>query len=163
GNFRDGDVPDLSLREAAGDWVKEVDREINEPVRVPLARFVRAGDHLLVTLHHSIGDGMSGVYLMRDWLSAASGATLEPLTDAGGVDSLLPPAPGFTNHARFFANDALVTLGSGRMLRLKREQHKLAYDRRARMIPIELEPALVTALAERARTEKTTVHGALSA
>ncbi|MBL8950255.1 MAG: hypothetical protein JNK82_05740 [Myxococcaceae bacterium] len=153
----------LELRESAQPWVHEVERELNAHITAPLARFVRAGDHLLITLHHSIGDGMSGVYLMRDWLRAATGAELEPLRDPGAVDHLLPKKPGALGVARLLASEGVDLVRSGRLLQIKRDEERKAYDRRMRMTPVEIEPELVEKLTARARDESTTLHGALSA
>src|SRR5437588_17193 len=46
---------------------------------------------VLLTFHHCIGDGFSGVYLMRDLVKALSGAALSPLTDLLAMDELFPP------------------------------------------------------------------------
>ena len=163
GEFVDEDVPPLELRVSSRGWVEELEDELNTRIDVPLARFVRAGDRLLVTLHHAIGDGMSGVYLMRDWLKAATGQPLEPLVDRGGVDALVKDAPGLTNHARFMLRELMLLARDGRPLRLEREVERYAYERRTRVKHVVLEPQLVEALSARARAEKTTVHGALSA
>jgi len=153
----------LDLRVSESSWVHEVERELNVPITAPLGRFVRSGEYLLITLHHAIGDGMSGVYLMRDWLKAAAGERLEPLTDPGGVDALLPKQPGFFDHAGFMAADALQMLKAGRVLHVAQDEPRYAYERRVRVTPVTLEAELVTALSARARAEQTTVHGALSA
>src|SRR5580698_4590216 len=72
--FRDdGAAPSLRTV-AGGDWIAEAEREVNDPISTesgPLVRCVvveHAAEHhtLLLTFHHSIGDGMSGAYLMRD-------------------------------------------------------------------------------------------------
>ena len=61
-------------------WIEELEREINTPLDAesgPLLRCVRfrggGTTKLLLTFHHSIGDGMSGAYLTRDLIRAASG------------------------------------------------------------------------------------------
>ena len=163
GEFVDDGVPPLSLRVSSRGWLEELEDELNGRIELPLARFVRAGDRLLITLHHAIGDGMSGVYLMRDWLQAATGARLEPLTDPGGVDACVHGAPGLPNHLRFILREAWLTARDGLPLKLRREQQRFCYQRRTRVRHVVLEAAQVEALAARARREKTTVHGALSA
>lgn len=163
GRFVEDGVPELQLRVGATGWVEEVESEINTRITAPLARFVRSGPYLLATLHHAIGDGMSGVYLMRDWLRAATGLALEPLEDAGGVDTLLPPVRGLSNHLRFLGRDAWLTVRHGRALKVPRDAQAFAYARRARVTPVVLEAEELERLAARARAEQTTVHGALSA
>lgn len=159
GELVDDDVPPLTLRIGSADWVAELEHEINTPVGAPLARFVRCADRLLVTLHHVVGDGWSGVYLMRDWLRAVAGESLEPLEDPGGVDSLIRGAPGMSNHARFLGRELVMTR-HGWPVKVRRDAQAFAYERRARVkhVVLDAEP-----IAARARAEKTTVHGALSA
>ena len=91
----------IPLRVAAEGWSVEVEREVNTPIPAeagPLARCVLVWEgpddaRLLVTLHHSVGDGMSGAFLVRDLLTAlASGGqgALEPLTDTRPSEGRLP-------------------------------------------------------------------------
>ena len=71
---------------------------MNEPIAAstgPLVRVVlvehSADNHtLILNFHHSVGDGWSGVYLLRDIVQAASGAALETLPDVVGVDNRFP-------------------------------------------------------------------------
>ena len=185
GALVDHGVPPLSVRVVEGGGaaaLAELEREINEPVASdpgPLARFtfltgeVANESHLLVTLHHVVGDGMSGAFLARDLVNAASqalaGATpaLPPLTDPGPLESLLPAAlrgfRGVGGLLRFAANEAWVTTRHGRPIQARRDAHAFAHSRRTRVITHELDRAAADALAARARAEKTTVHGALSA
>lgn len=181
--LRDDHVPPLALRVAGGpgaSWITELEREINGPVASnpgPLARFTlvegpAAECWVLATLHHSVGDGLSGAYLMRDLLAAcaqvAAGRTpaLAPLVDPGAIDDLLPARSrgraAWPNHARAAFEDLLLRV-RGRTLQIRRDRTLFAYDRRARVVHHELEPAFAEALSARARAEKTTVHGALSA
>lgn len=175
--FTADDVPPLSLHVVPeGDWVKELDREINAPFdrKGPLARFVLVGaDRLLVTLHHSVGDGMSGVYLVRDLLLAAAQAlagqspALPEAALAQSVDAGVPPAArglrALGNHLRFALRELVTFLRAGFPLKVRRDQQRFAHSRRARVIPQQLEPGVAEQLAARARAEQTTVHGALSA
>ncbi len=178
GHFVEDEGLRLELRTSEASWEHEVERELNAHITQSLARFVKASPlprrgegqgegsrttHLLITLHHSIGDGMSGVLLMRDWLRAASGAQLDALEDPGAVDHLLPKTPGIAAQARLLGDDAWRMVKSGRVLRLRRDVHRYAYERRVRVTPVVLERELVSALTGRARAERTTVHGALSA
>lgn len=178
--FIHDDVPPLELQVVPnGDWVKELEREINQPfdARGPLARFVfveREKDaYVLATIHHSVGDGMSGTFLMRDLLQACAQVlagqppSLEPLSESGSIDAGIPAASrglrALGYHLRFVLREMWVLLRSGFPLKVRRDRHLFAHSRRARVIPHQLEPALAEKLAARARAEKTTVHGALSA
>lgn len=182
-SFRTEGVPPLRLRVIRGaeaSWRQELEREMNEPIpweTGPLARFVlveRDRDrHLLATLHHSIGDGMSGAYLVRDLVACAAQAVaggvpaLPVLPDAGPLDARLPAsvrglaALGF--RVRYVLAEAWKDVRHGRARRVRRDRDVFAYARRARVIPHLLDEATARLLVERARREETTVHGALSA
>ncbi|MBS1149144.1 MAG: monooxygenase, FAD-binding protein [Myxococcaceae bacterium] len=179
--FRHDEVPPLELTVVAGgDWVKELEREINQPFALqgPLARFtlVPTGPgeaYLLITIHHSVGDGMSGAFLMRDLLEACAQAVagqtprLAELAESASIDEGLPPAGrglrAWGHHLRFISRELSVALRSGRPLKVRRDQHHYAHSRRARVIPHQLDPVFAERLLTRARAEQTTVHGALSA
>lgn len=184
GALTDDAVAPLTLRVVEGEEVAalaELEREINEPVVSdpgPLARFTLVTgapgeSHLLVTLHHVVGDGMSGAFLVRDLVDAASRAlggavpTLPLLGDPGPLEERLPDAVrgmrGLRCLARFAANEAWTTLRHGRPVRPRRDAEAFAHSRRTRVISRLLDAATTDALSARARTERTTVHGALSA
>ncbi|HLL53458.1 MAG TPA: condensation domain-containing protein, partial [Myxococcaceae bacterium] len=102
--FRTDDVPPLPLRVVPGRegrWLEELEREINHPFPEPgpLGRFTLLEGEpgttwLLATLHHSVADGMSGVFLLRDLvrclaqLAAGEAPRLPPLEAPGPVDAL---------------------------------------------------------------------------
>lgn len=167
--FVDTDVPELTLTVSDGDWVEALDREINEPFAPAhaLARFVLCGDRLLITLHHSVGDGMSGVYLVRDLLQAATGQALPDAPIAPSVEAGVPArARGWRalgNHVRFFWATLWAALRAGLPVKVRRDRSLFAHSRRARVMPRVLDAAFADRLAARARAENTTVHGALSA
>ncbi len=179
--FRHDEVPPLQIRVASGsDWVAELEDEINTPFAAPgpLARFTwvdGAGgqSYVLVTLHHAVGDGMSGVFLMRDLIDASAQALagqtprLADLAEAESVDAGLSPAfrgaRALGLHSRFLLHEAQIALRSGRPIRVRRDADFYAHSRRTRVIPRVLDAALSERLLARARAEKTTVHGALSA
>ena len=144
-----------------GNWEAEVARELATPFplgQAPLARAVLMHspfDSLFIlTTHHSIADGLSSAYAIRDMLRALTGETLESLppvpaqeplvhmsrqTTHGADPSLQPLAPDEGPLMTFHSNDGL--LPSVEALSLTRE--------------------LTQTLIERARKERTTVHGAL--
>lgn len=176
--FRADAVPPLELREVDGtDWVQALEHELNAPFSHAgsLARFVWLGEsgHLHVTLHHAAGDGMSGVFLIRDLIEACAqviaGETpiLKALSAVDSIDAALPRASRGVNalghHARFLLRELWVGLRSGRPIKLRHDQDLFAHASRARVTVRELDAELSERLATRARAEKTTVHGALSA
>jgi hypothetical protein len=174
-------VPPLELRVvSSGDWVKELEHEINHPVpdSGPLGRFtlVERGPneaYVLITLHHSVGDGMSGVFLMRDLIEAcAQGIAGQPpkladLAIAPSIDAGLPSTfRGFRawgHHVRFILRDLWMMLRAGKPLKVRRDQDLFAHSRRSRVIPQQLDRELSERLAARARAEHTTIHGAMAA
>ncbi|MBS2030280.1 MAG: hypothetical protein JST54_20425 [Deltaproteobacteria bacterium] len=173
--FREGGaIPGVRFVSGA-EWIPDAEREVNEPISAstgPLVRVVHvqhaADDHtLILNFHHSVGDGWSGVYLLRDIVQAASGQALEQLPDVVGVDERFP-APergfgGFLGLLRFGLRELWLSLRHGVPVGARRDSPALAHQRRSRVIPKVLEAELAARLAERARAEQTTVHGALAA
>jgi hypothetical protein len=179
--FRDdGAAPSLRTV-AGGDWIAEAEREVNDPISTesgPLVRCVvveHAAEHhtLLLTFHHSIGDGMSGAYLMRDLVTAAAAAvdggapSLSRLEDTRAVDERFPASarglPGWLRRMRYLLRSTWITLRNGNPLKVRRDREAFAYARRARLIHEVLDDAFAARLTARSRAEGTTVHGALSA
>jgi NRPS condensation-like uncharacterized protein len=180
--FRFDDVPPLSLRVVRGtSWVEELEREMNEPIAGdigPLARFIlvesEPGDcHVLVTLHHCIGDGMSGTFLVRDLVQAAAlelagqPSQLPALEVSGPMEARVPESAKrvgrWFHHLRFLLRELWLTLRHGKPVKVRRDQQAFSHSRTARVFPCELDAATTHRLMERARKEGTTVHGALSA
>jgi hypothetical protein len=166
----------LPLRMAAAPdtgWIEELEREINTPLDAesgPLLRCVRfrggGTTTLLLTLHHSIGDGMSGVYLTRDLLLAASSE--EPIVFprlapvAPIEDRLLGPSPNLK--ASFVLLRELWNIFAHRRpVRLRVDRKVAVWDRRTRVVHVHFEAPFADKLTERARAERTTIHAALSA
>ena len=180
--LREGGAPPSLRFVMGGDWVTEADREVNQVLAAATGPLVQCVviehaplDHtVLLTFHHCVGDGFSGAYLMRDLMQGASAAMpgsttsqLVPLPDLPSVDDLMPPPSrglrGWIAQLIFMLRLAwnFVRLGPAHVIRDDRTA--LAHQRRARVIPVVLDRSVSTALAERARAEGTTVHGALSA
>jgi hypothetical protein len=72
-------------RECAA-WHVEMAKELATPIPrgcVPLVRITllpkRAGSTLLLSMHHSIADGLSSAFVVRDILEALSGRVVQPL------------------------------------------------------------------------------------
>lgn len=116
---------------------------------------------------------MSGAFLMRDLIEAAAQSIagdvprLADLAETGSTDAGLPPAArglrALRHHLRFILREVWLTLRTGLPLKVRRDRQLFAHSRRARVIPCQLDAALTERLSARARAEKTTVHGALSA
>ena len=184
-------VPNVPLRivnRSKDDCASIVEEELNNPIdaeRGPLARctWVRQDDathHLLITFHHVIGDGMSGVFLMRDLVQSAaaqpSGSTQGPshaeeltslLHDNQPMDLRLPHQArglrGGWRQVRLVAGISFDDLRMRPPARPAANQQAPLHARRTRLICRMFDPATVQRLARMAREQDTTVHGALSA
>ncbi len=179
--FTTANVPrlPLSVRDADADDVPSVVAgELNAPIdaeRGPLARctWIRhspQSHHLAITFHHAIGDGMSGVLMMRDLLRATSGQTRDesPLLQSEvPIDHRLPAAArglrGTWNQAKLVARMMADDLRWGPPARPAADRPAPLDERRTHLICRVLDAELLGQLAAVARTHQTTVHGALSA
>lgn len=110
-HFKKADGPEIPLRIAAGgsSWEREVEYEMRtlfDPTKAPLIRTVLIHEperaFLILVTHHSIADGMSSVFLLRDLLTALSGGTLSTypfprsLDEIFGVPVRTSSEPGVT-------------------------------------------------------------------
>jgi phthiocerol/phthiodiolone dimycocerosyl transferase-like enzyme len=172
----DGAEP-LSLRVVTGDaeaWQREAEAELNAPfsdegplVRAVLVRQMDGSDVGLV-FDHVIGDAMASFELLR----AFARGLRDPATLAGpplplppALTSLLPDdivreTPAFAARA---GQGMRTLLASGALRTLPREHDAPVGERRSRILHATLDEAATTALADRARKERTSVHGALCA
>ncbi|MCB9508033.1 MAG: hypothetical protein H6700_03635 [Myxococcales bacterium] len=158
---------------AGGDWRAEVEREVLERFDVangPLGRLVWIpGDdevgHILFTLHHTIGDGKSGAFAVRDLLRAVAGDELELLEDPGPVDARVRPvargARGLFGALRFFAAQQVGDLVVGKPAGARRAVDAAPPDRTVVFCPVELQADEVAELVGRCRAHETTLHGLL--
>lgn len=80
-------------------WLGEVDMQLALPFEMgdrPLLRVVLVQgedvSELILAIHHSIGDGVSAMYLVRDLLKYMEGYELEELSPRSGLEDLLPAA-----------------------------------------------------------------------
>ncbi|MBN3808250.1 condensation domain-containing protein [Paraburkholderia sp. Ac-20347] len=163
--FHRDDDARIPLRVIRGDanvnanaWPAQAERELREPFDTSVAPLVRAtvvqdecASTLLLVAHHSVLDGMGGAYVIEDLLRALAGETLDRLPVVQPLETLLrdaidqsdaPPAPTPAPQAKVFR-----PVGAS----------SLRVDAR------QLDASLTRALVERARRERTTVHGALAA
>ena len=128
-------------------WIEELEREINTPLDAesgPLLRCVRfrggGTTKLLLTFHHSIGDGMSGAYLTRDLIRAASGEgpiEIPALAPAAPIEErLLLPSPSLKASfvlLRVVAREFWNILAHRRPGRLRVDRNVAVWDRRTRV------------------------------
>lgn len=163
------------------DGLREAEDEVNTIFTVeegPLVRCVlikhgKDRSTVLLTIHHSIGDGKAGAFLMRDLFRAASLAQK-------GEDPLLPVMPprkemtthfppwtrGISGRWRYTGFIlriliAIIRWGYPAIPRIDRKAP--VRKRRACIVARVLDARTVRKLHERARREKTTLHGALLA
>jgi hypothetical protein len=176
--FRAGGVPPIALRgvdrRSEEQWREEAERELNTPLpwrEGPLVRavLVRGGSRseLLLTFHHSAGDGRSGMYAMRDLLafSAAlmSGEPVVPevVRFPPSIEELFSPrvrgARALGRIARFVGS---TVLSMGRRPRQLPNQAPEGQARTA-LLHGELSAAEGERLRTRCREAGATVHGAL--
>jgi hypothetical protein len=152
----------FALRVLQGDfthgWEFEVARELSAPIdstKGPLVRAVLMHNAtscmLILTAHHSICDGMSLAFAMRDVLQALSGTTLTKLSLHPSQENTL----GMCSEPR------------AQRKRPARSASSTVYRSSGSTVPevrsLEFSCALTEALRNRSRQEKTTVHAALIA
>ena len=165
--FRQEDAAPIPLRIVEGDpkthWEGEVGEELAtpfDPNRAPLIRavLIQGGRDtaFILVAHHSIADGLSLAYTIRDTLSTLSGELLEPLPLAPAQEEILGVGAGPAALA-----DAHERPDGGPAGRPS--TYRPLDDARPLVKGLRLAPALTTSLTDRARQEGTTVHGALCA
>ncbi|MBI4576844.1 MAG: hypothetical protein HY722_11325 [Planctomycetes bacterium] len=176
--FRPGGVPPLPLRELEGgedSWVERMEEEIHRgfpwetgPLfRCVLLRHGAQDARVMLTCHHAVSDGLSAAKLMQELLRVAGeGARLPPLEDRGPVDARLPPqalgAAGLTLRLRFVLRELWRDRTLGRPA-FRLDHDVPPHERRTRITPHRFDEAFTSALLERARRERVTVHGVAAA
>ena len=142
-------------------WETEVARELATPFalgQVPLARAVLMHGPFesvfILTTHHSIADGLSSAYAIRDVLRALTGETLEPLPPNPALEPLVYMSQQAADDARASAQSQTPDQGP-----------QMTFRTMDNLLPnveaLSLTPEMTRTLIERARKEGTTVHGAL--
>jgi len=157
--------PGVALRviedEFARAWEREVARELSLRIDAengPLIRAVLmhtdASSMLILSAHHSICDGMSLAFAMRDVLQALSGSKLKKLRLHSSQEHMIG-----------ICSESKAQRWSG--LRPEASAARTVYRSNSSIIPevrsLQFSYALTDALRKRARQEKTTVHAALVA
>ena len=165
--FRQETGVPIPLRVAQGNnvvqgWESEMELELSipfDPQHAPLVRAVLLHEAnqavVILVAHHSIADGRSIAFVIRDLLRALSGNRIDLLTALPAHEEILgltrsdavQAHPNKESNSRVPARPAIY---------LRKE------DSRPRIKGLRLTPELTGKLRERARQEGTTVHGALS-
>jgi hypothetical protein len=162
-SFRQADATPIPLRIVQDEpelrWEAEVGKELAtpfDPSQAPLIRAVlihgaRDAAFMLVA-HHSIADGLSLAYAIRDTLDALAGRSLRPLPWLPSQDDMM---------------NASDSLADGQEQDQAEAPTPAVYRRQDNARPtvkgLRLSPGLTASVRERARQEGTTVHGALCA
>jgi hypothetical protein len=165
--FRQVDAAPIPLRIVDGDpkthWEREVGEELAtpfDPNRAPLIRAVliqgSQSTAFILVAHHSIADGLSLAYAIRDTLSALSGELLEPLPLAPAQEEILGVGAGSAALADAHAQPDGAPVA-------KPSTYRPLADARPVVKGLRLPRGLTASLRDRARLEGTTVHGALCA
>jgi Condensation domain len=136
-------------------WTVEMAKELATPILLNGAPLVRitvlrksGGSTLLLSMHHSIADGLSSAFVIRDILEALSGKPLQPLALTDPQESLCSAAAGpLPPSARVYRPATLLRRNTG---------GPTVQD-------LKLPEELTTKLRAHAREVGATVHGALVA
>lgn len=170
------------LREGEQHWEREVERELSEPFvwsQAPLVRVVLLHStdisELIVTCHHSIADGMSSWFLIRDifQILATDETFFQPLSAIPTVDSLILRKVDQTNIPLQTTSDnpSLLNQGSGGKALVSPQPKFLSSTGagtplshiRHRVRSANITPETTKLLASCCHQEQTTVHGAICA
>jgi hypothetical protein len=143
-------------------WQLQAELELSipfDPTIAPLARAVLLHEeHRAVCLlvnHHSIADGRSIAFVIRDLLQAVSGKPVDRLPVIPSLEDIL----GVTSNGASFPKSGDETPSSPERPAVFVNKE----DARPRIKGLSLTTELSSRLRQRARQEGTTVHGALSA
>jgi len=137
-------------------WNSVLEEELSMPIDTTIAPLARAvliqqpGKSVFMFIsNHSIGDGMSVALVIRDILTVLSGRTIEKLLPLSPLDEL--------------AGAALKEIKSEKPEGFEQAKNNLKPRLNVNVERLKLSSILTQKLIERAKIEKTTVHGALSA
>src|SRR5215813_1438471 len=155
-----GSVPLHVVENAVSEWTVHVAAQLDQPFdasRAPLLRAVllRGADRSVVTLcaHHSVADGLSLTFLMRDVLRAFAGEPVRLREETTSLDRLVATAcTGLAIPQAQAAQAARPPLPS-----------RPLDGARSRVEAERLPRETTQSPRERARAEGSTVHGALCA
>jgi hypothetical protein len=164
--FRDMREPGVKLRIIKGEftqaWEREVARELSVRIDAesgPLIRAVLmhtdASSMLILSAHHSICDGKSLAFAVRDLLQALSGQKLKRLSLHPSQEDTL----GMGSKSRGASQRAWRRTEMSAVATVYRSKSSIVPEVRS----LQFSYAFTGALRKRARQEKTTVHAALLA
>ena len=157
------------------EWLEVLETELGRSIGEggPLARVLwvpsHQGGRAMLTLHHAIGDGKSGVFAMRDILSVAADSSigLPVLSDITPIDErLAATAQGLRGRLgllRFAATEAWRDLYVGKAAPPRYDATPRCTERTTMVLVRERDPEWVSQVAGRARAEGTSVHGVMLA
>jgi hypothetical protein len=131
-------------------WAGEMSRELRISFDHRNAPLIRAGSTLLLTVHHAIADAISLTWVFRDVLLLLSGQQLEPLGLTVSQDEMLGNALRAAPEKADRRLPPAIASDASFRERLQVQHHAISRE-------------LTAAIAEKARSESTTVFGALSA
>jgi NRPS condensation-like uncharacterized protein len=142
-------------------WESEIGRELSlsfNARRAPLLRAVLLHEAeravYLLAAHHSIADGISLSYVVRDTLQALVGIRLDSLPVIPTLEEIVGITAGPVNQATPTQDSDLMPAGKPAIYR--KDDGSLP-----RVKGLRLAPELTSKLRDKAREEGTTVHGAL--
>jgi hypothetical protein len=143
-------------------WERELERELRtqfDPRQAPLMRAVLLYQEskavFILVAHHSIADGFSVAFAIRDVLEALSGQPLDRLPLMPSREEIFGLPRGTSTEAGSASQSSAAVTAS------------LARDKREAPVPriqrLSLVPFLTSMLQSKAKEQGTTVHGALCA
>ena len=150
-------IPLRIVNAASGEsWNNILEEELSNPLDINTAPLARAtliqqpGKSIFIFLsNHCIGDGMSAALLIRDVLTVLSGKTVDDLLPMSSLDEL--------------AGVSLMELENEKLDKFKQTKISLVPRTTVNVERLRLSSTLTKKLIERSKSEKTTVHGTLSA
>jgi hypothetical protein len=161
--FRQADATPIPLRivedEPVLRWEAEVGEELATPFNPSRAPLIRAlliqgarDAAFMLVAHHSIADGLSLAYAIRDTLDALAGRSLPPLRWLPSQDDMMNVSDGLMDgQEQDQAGAAMPAI------------YRAHDNARPTVKGLRLSPGLTSSVRGRARQEGTTVHGALCA
>ena len=151
----------VKMLSSPSQWEAEFEREITTPFDAQTAPLIRAvlleGDdrvQIILTAHHTIADGVSMQFLIRDLLLEVSGTSLAPLPTPPSQDQLLAPL------LKTLPQDRSVPQAELGHVK-KTVPYRPKDGARPAVSGIRLSQQQTTLLVSRAQREQTTVHAAL--
>jgi hypothetical protein len=156
-------------RQSDRHWQQEVERELSHPFdwnQAPLIRIVlvhaRDISEMIVSCQHSVADGMSTVYLLRDILQALGipGSQQQVLPERPPYEHL---TPNFTQKIHASSKENSIKPQLELVSNLTYKKPTLPKNSQPRLLSWSLSAEETTTLIDRCHQEQTTVHAAICA